>query len=135
VNVDLSTDAPPSPGRTLELAAVAAQIVRALNRATMHHEALKFPAEADRLLRELERMTSMLPQLLAQIARWAAVEDAAGRIEAPSGEWACIPGTAVTALQVRLDAARASAETLRADLENAAQVTSTMAAREDDSDD
>lgn len=134
MNIDLSTDAPVSPERTLHLAETFAELARTLNHATMGHDALEFPAEADRVLREIGTAAGRIPQLLSQVARWTALEDGAGRIEVPSGEWAGRPHVAVTALQVRLDAARAAAATLCADLEHAAQVTSALAAREDGDD-
>lgn len=134
MNIDLSTGTPPSSERTLQLAETLAEITRVLNHATMHHAALRYPSDADRLIREISSAASRLPQILGQIARWMAAEDAASRVEVPSGEWAGLPGTAVTALAVRLDAASATAEALRADLEHAAQVTSGLALREDGTD-
>jgi hypothetical protein len=127
VDIDLSTDAPSSPERTLQLAETFAELARVMNYATMHHEALEYPHEADRVLREIGTAVTRIPQLLDQIARWHATEDAAGRIGVPSGEWAGRPHTAVTALQVRLDAARATAAALGQDLERAARVTSDLA--------
>lgn len=135
MDIDLSTDTAPSPERTLQLAETLAEIVRTLNHQTRHHEALRYPADADRVLRELASAAARIPQLCAQVARWHAGEDAAGRVEVPSGEWAGRPHTAVTALQVRLDAARASAMALCADLESAAQVASVLVLGEDDGDD
>jgi hypothetical protein len=136
VDIDLSTDAPASPERTLQLAETLAEIARVLNHTTMDHGALEFPSEADRVLREYVTVVERMPQFLSQLARWAGLEGAAGRIEVPSGEWAGRPHPAVMALQARLDAARASAATLCADLEYAAQVTSALAAPdpEEDSD-
>lgn len=128
MDIDLSTDVPASPERTLQLAEALAEIARVLNHTTMDHGALEFPSEADRVLREIASAAARLPQLLSQVARWVALEDGAGRIGVPSGEWQDHPHTAVTALQVRLDAARADAGNLCADLEYAAQVTSALAA-------
>jgi hypothetical protein len=127
MDIDLSTDAPASPERTLKLAETLAEIARVLNHTTMDHGALGFPSEADRLIREIASAAARLPQLVSQVVRWVALEDGAGRVEVPSGEWAGRPHVAVTALQVRLDAARASAASLCADLEHAAQVTSALA--------
>ena len=134
VVITLNTDGPREPGYVLEVAEGLAESVRVLAHLTRDHEALQYPSEADRLLRELASAAARIPQLLAQAARWHAAEDAAGRIEVPSGEWAGRPGTAVTALQVRLDAARATAAALAADLEHAAQVTSALALKEDGTD-
>jgi hypothetical protein len=127
VDIDLSTDAPASPERTRQLAEAFAELARVLNHQALDHGALEFPSEADRLIREIATAAARLPQLFGQVARWVALEDGAGRIEVPSGEWAGRPHTAVTALQVRLDAARASAANLCADLEYAAHVTSALA--------
>lgn len=127
MDIDLSTDAPASPARTRQLAEAFAEIARVLNHTTMHREALEVPSDADGVLRDAASAAARLPQLCSQVARWVAAEDAAGRIGVPSGEWAGRPHTAVTALQVRLDAARASAASLCADLEYAAQVTSDLA--------
>ncbi len=135
VVITLNTDGPREPGYVLEVAEGLAESVRVLNHLTRDHAALEYPSEADRLIRELSSAAARLPQLLEQVARWLADEDAAGRIEVPSGEWAGLPGTAVTALQVRLDAARAAAMALSADLDHAAHVTAALALREDDDDD
>lgn len=135
MDIDLSTDAPASPGRTLQLAETFAEIARTLNHTTMDHGALGSPAGADRVLREIETAVMRLPQFLSQVARWHALEDEAGRIAVPSGEWAGRPHTAVTALQVRLDAARATAAALSEDLKHAARVTSGLAGVEEDGDD
>lgn len=127
MDIDLSTGAPASPERTLHLSETFAELVRAMAYATMHREAFAHPDEAARFLRDLERGAGGIPQLLDQVARWHCAEDDAGRIAVPSGQWAGRPATAVTALRVRLDAARATAAALGQDLEHAAQVTSDMA--------
>ena len=132
MNIDLSTGTPASPERTLHLAETAAEIFRCLNHATLDSAAFGYPDGTDRVLREIGTAVSRIPQLLSQIARWNALEDAAGRIGVTSGEWAGRPHTAVTALQDRLDTARATAEALAADLKYAAHVTSDMTAREVD---
>lgn len=127
-DINLSTGAPASPERTLQLAGTLAEIARVINHQTMHHEALEFPSEADRVLREYVTAVERIPQFLSQLARWVAVEDGAGRIAVPSGEWADRPHGAVTALQARLDVARTRAATLCADLKYAAHVTCALAA-------
>lgn len=128
MDIDLSTDVPASPERTLQLAAAMAEIARVLNHTTMDHGALEFPSEADRVLREYVTAVERIPQFLSQLARWVALEDGAGRIVVPSGAWRGRPHGAVSALQARLDVARTRAATLCADLEHAAQVTSALAA-------
>lgn len=134
MNIDLSTDTPPSPERTLQLAKLIAGAVVALNHTTRHHEAFGSPGDTDRFLRDLALAIGGIPQLLEQAHRWVADEAAEGRIGIPSGEWAGRPVTAVTALRIRLDAAREAADDLSAGLEHAARVTSALAGREDDDD-
>lgn len=132
MDIDLSTGTPASPERTRQLAETFAELVRVLNHATMDHGALGSPADADRMLREIASAASRLPQLLGQVARWVTAEEGWSCIEVPSGEWAGLPHAAVTALQVRLDAASATAETLRDDLKHAARVTNGLTGVPDD---
>ena len=66
MDIDLSTDAAPSPERTRQLAETFAELARVLCHQTRHHEALRYPADADRLVRDLSAMAGRLPQLLAQ---------------------------------------------------------------------
>ena len=130
MDIDLSTGAPPSPGRTLKLAETLPDIMRTLNHQTMHHEALEYPAELDKLIRAAEIMVQRLPQLLTQAVRWVVAEHDAGRIEVSHGEWPGRPAAAVVALQVRRDGAIAAAEDLQAALAGMAQVTSCLEAAE-----
>jgi hypothetical protein len=123
VNIDLSTDTPASPVRTLQLAEAFAEIARVLNHTTADHAAFGVPANADRVLWEYITAVERMPQFLSQLARWVALEDGAGRVASPSGD----PHTAVAALQDLGDVARMSAGILRADLLAVAQVTSTLA--------
>jgi hypothetical protein len=128
VDIDLSTDAPASPERTIQLAGFIAEAVRCLNHATMDRAAFGVPGDVDRVLRAAGTAAARFPQLFSQAARWTALEDGAGRIAVPSGAWSGRPHEAVSALQLRLDACRASAATLCADVEWAAQVTNDLAA-------
>ena len=134
MNIDLSTDAPPSPERTLKLAGMLAEIVRTLNHQTRHHEALEFPSEADRLIRELSSAASRLPQLLGQIGAWLDRERVAGRIEVPAGEFAGDARLAAVTAGVRLEMASAIAAALQEALDDVARVTCNLAAPEDGSD-
>lgn len=134
MDIDLSADAAPSPEHTVQLAETFAEIVRTLNHQTRHHEALRYPHEADRVLREVSCAVSRLDQLLAQSGGWLEAERAAGRIEVTGGPYAGKPGTAVIAARVSLDEARAQLTEAVTALEAAASVTSCMAAREGDSD-
>jgi hypothetical protein len=128
--VILSTDAPPDPDYTHEVAEAFAECVRVLNHQTRHHEALEYPSEADRLVRELSSAVGRLPQLLDQVAAWLEQEAASGRIEVPSGEWEGVPGVAVVAVRLRADYARGMAEGLHEALDSMAKVTWQLAAAE-----
>lgn len=130
MNIDLSTDTAPSPERTLQLAEAFAEIPRTLNHLTRHHEALRYPVDADRLLRELATAAARLPQLLGQVSRWLQQEQEAGRIEVTDGQYAGLPARAVATAAIRLDEAEAYAQNLQVVLGMAAEITSTMAARE-----
>lgn len=125
-SVALNIDAPPSPDYVLELAASIAEAVRVLNHQTRHHEALEFPSEADRIIREISSAASRLPQLLQQVSRWLNDEYADGRIRMTGGEF---PQSvlAVMAVEARLEKAAEHAGALAEALTSAASVTSNMA--------
>lgn len=135
MDIDLSTDAAPSPERTIHLAETLPAVVRALNHATLHHEALKYPADADRLIREIAAAASRLPQLFGQAAAWLEQEERSGRVEVPSGWHMGDPEAAVTDARSYLREAERAASRLAEKLDAAARVTGTLAAREDDGDD
>ena len=132
MNIDLSTDAAPSPERTLQLAETMAGIVRTLNHATRHHEALKYPSDADRLIRELSLAASRLPQLLGQVSAWLEAEQAAGRIVMAAGSRYPSSVLAAEVARMRLEQAQAHARVLQQALDAAASVTSDMAGVEDE---
>ena len=123
-DIDLSTGAPASPERTLQLAEALAETARVLNHATMDRAAFGVPSDVDRVLREVASAAARFQQLFAQAARWVADEDGAGRIEVASGD----PRAAVLALGARLTMAAGSAAALHTDLQRAAQVTWALAA-------
>lgn len=127
MNIDLSTGTPPTPERTRQLAETLAEVVRTLNHTTMHHEALGEPADVDRVIRELVSAAERLPQLLGQIGAWLEREDAAERIEVPSGEYAGNPLLAVATARDLLDSAVTWAAGLHRALGLAASVTSDLA--------
>ena len=131
----LSTDSPPSPERTKKLAETFAECVRVMNHATRHREALEYPSDVDRVVRELSSAASRLPQLLSQIGAWLAQEDAAERIAVPSGEYQGNPLLAVATARLRLDMASAIAAALQEALDDAARVTCDLAAVEAEEDD
>ena len=132
VNIDLDPDTAPSPDRTIQLAEVIAEAVRVLNHQTRHHEALRYPSDADRLLRELATTAARLPQLLGQVTAWLAKEDDADRIEMASGSRYPSAGLAADVVRLKLEVAAADARRLQVSLDAAASVTSDMAAREDE---
>jgi hypothetical protein len=134
VTIDLSTGTPPAPERTRQLAETFAELARVMNHQTMHHEALAEPSDADRVVRELSSAAERLPQLLSQIGRWLDLEAAADRITVPSGRYQGNPPLAVAAARIRLERAGQIAAELQEALDDAASVTSTLAAREDDDD-
>lgn len=125
MDIDLSTDTAPYPERTLRLAGTFAELARVLNHTTRHHEALRYPHEADRLIREVSMMAGRLPQLLQQVSAWLNTEYEEGRIRLDSG---ADPEAAYAVLSVssRLESASEYATLLRQMLERAASVTSTM---------
>ena len=131
--IDLSADAPPSPERTKHLAETMAEIVRVLDYQTRHHEALREPADADRVIRDLSSTIARLPQLTGQIGAWIEAEYEAGRITLSSQhehQAADIYG-AVYHLRRGVET---TAGLLQEELDIAAAVTSDMAVQEDDTD-
>ena len=132
-DIDLSTGTAPSPERTRQLAETFAELARVLCHQTRHHEALRYPADADRLVRELSAMAGRLPQLLAQAGAWLEAEHAAGRVRAADGDYAGRPDAAVSAARVRLDMARGAAAALRQELDFAASLTCDLGGVEDGS--
>ena len=119
--VAINIDAAPDPQYVLELAEAFAQIVRALNHVTRHHEALEYPAEADELIRDVALAVSRFPQLLEQAGRWLAAEHEAGRVGTDDDR---APATIVAAARIRLDRAREIAHDLAAALAFATAATS-----------
>ena len=129
-SIAINIGGPRDPQYVLELAEGAAEIIRALNHLTRDHAALEYPHEGDQFLRYLESAVSRLPQLLDQIASWYEREAADGNLKVASADWEGVPGMAVVALRVWMDAARMGAEHLAADLGSAARVTTDLAAAE-----
>ena len=129
MDIDLSTDTAPYPERTLQLAETFAELARVLNHQARHHEALRYPSDADRLIRELSTVAARLPQLFRQVSAWLNTEYEEGRIKMTGGEYpqAVI---AVLAAEARLESASEYADVLRQALDRAASVTSRMAATE-----
>jgi hypothetical protein len=129
MEIDLSTDTAPSPERTLQLAETFAELARVLNHQTRHHEALRNPADADRLIRELSTAAARLPQLLRQVTAWLNAEYEEGRIRMADG---ADPEAAYAVLGAggRLESAPEYATLLHKALDRAAGITSRMEAAE-----
>jgi hypothetical protein len=130
-------DGPHSPEATLRVAGLVAEGTRYLNHATRHHEALRYPSDADRVVRELASMAGRLDQLLEQIGAWLAAEQEAGRIGMAASEFGGGPVAAVRAVttaRLRLDAARLEAENLHGALEYAGHVLAELGGVEDGTD-
>jgi hypothetical protein len=125
VNISLDTAGPCDPGYFLEVAEAFAEAARVMNYLTLSHEALEFPAEADTLLRYVSTAAARLPQLVDQVARWYAVEQARGRLRSDDGR-----GTAAAAAHVRahLDRAAIAAAQLQSDVDAATAVTTHLGA-------
>lgn len=120
----IDTAGPADPRYVLELASGFAEIPRALNHLTRHHEALRYPSEVDRLIREISSGVSRLPQLLEQAGTWLDEERAAEKIGVlSSSKYAGRPDSAAIAACVRLDRARAAAADFQHWLDAAASVT------------
>ena len=125
MDLDLSTGTAPSPERTLQLAETFAELARVLNHQARHHEALRYPSDADRLIRELSAAAARLPQLLRQVAAWLNAEYEEGRIRMTDGGDK-EASYAVLSASSRLESASEYAAVLCQMLEHAASVTSTM---------
>ena len=126
MEIDLSTDTAPSPERTLQLAETFAELARVLNHQTRHHEALRNPADADRLIRELSTAAARLPQLLRQVTAWLNAEYEEGRIRMADG---ADPEAAYAVLGAgtQLEVASEYATMLSGALDRAARITCDMA--------
>lgn len=128
MDIDLSTDTPASPGRTLQLADLIAEAARCLAYDTRHPDALQDPAEAYQAVTVLALGVSRLPQVLRQVAgRLEQLRDNPG-IKAEGGGFAGRPDAAVMAARRLADEAGVSLEGAAAVLDEMAQVTSGMAA-------
>ena len=132
--ISIVTDAPADPATVTEYGDALPELVRALNHITRHHEAMDYPPDADRLIRNVSRAASMLPQLLEQVSGWLEAEQAAGRIEMAFGSLFPDPAHAADAARMDLEQAQAHARMLQQALDAAAAVTCDMSGVEDGSD-
>ena len=105
-------------GHVLDLAARAAEALRALNHRTRDPGAFTGPAELYRLVGELAVLAGRLPQLLGQLDRWLRAEHDAGRIRADTGPG---PGGIVAASGAELADAGGAAHDLARVLDAAQQ--------------
>ena len=127
VTISITIGGPPDPGYVLELAEGLAEIVRALNLQTRHHEALESPEDAGVVLSALATMAHRLPQLLDQVGHWLEAEEAAGRLEVTDGKFAGRPGAVANAVRILLDAAAGRFREAETALEAAHQITAALA--------
>ena len=129
----IATDAPADPATVTEYGDALPELVRALNHVTRHQSALEYPSDADRLLRNISRAASMLPQLLEQVASWLTAEVAAGRIQVAAGS--CFPDAVIAGdvARLQLEQAQAHARMLQQALDGAAGVTCDLAGTGDSS--
>ena len=127
-SISLNTDGPRDPQYVLEVAEAFAGCVRVLCHLIRDHAALEYPAEADRLIREISLGIGMLPQVLGWAGAWLEAERTAGRVLVPSGTFAGDPALAVVTARLRLDEARAHLAEAEAALSAAASVTAELAA-------
>jgi hypothetical protein len=132
--ITITTAAPADPATITEYGDALPELVRALNHVTRHHGALDHPSDADRLIRNISRAVSMLPQLLEQVAGWLEAEQAAGRIEMAYGSPYPSPALADDVARRQLELAQAQARMLQQALDAAAAVTCDMSGVEDGSD-
>ena len=116
----IDPDAPADPVYVLELAEALAEIVRALNRLTLHHEALHYPSEAAGLIQHIATAASRLPQVTAQTGSWLQRER---------------PGAEAAEVLTLLRRAGDDAMRLRRDLAEAAEIMAGMEAAGDDGSD
>jgi hypothetical protein len=129
MSITINIDGPRDPRYVLELAEGFAEIARALNHVTRDHAALRYPSEADQLLRDISLALSRVPQLLGQVAGWLDAEYEEGRITMAGGEFPQ-RALAVMAVRARLEEAGGYAMTAGVAVDQAAEVTSHMAVRE-----
>lgn len=138
MNIVLDTDAPRDHEYTREVAEAAAEAVRVLNHATLSagSGALRYPSDVDAVLRSLSSMAARLPQLLGQLSRWLAEENAVARVQMDRGtRYEGRPDEAVSAVWLALDSAAALAMQLGEKLAAAASVTVGMAAAGEEDED
>jgi hypothetical protein len=129
VNVILDIDGPRDHEYVLEVAEALAESVRVLNHLTRDHGSIRYPSEADVVIRHLAAAASRWPQLLSQIGGWLAAEQQAARIEMARGTGhEGRPAVAVIAAGRLLDEAAGYARQVQAALDDAAHLTNDMAA-------
>jgi hypothetical protein len=135
VEITLSAHEPHRPEYTRQVAAALAEAVRILNYATMpsaFEEAasagLAEPSDVDAVVQELAIMASRLPQLFGQLARWLGEQDSADRLEVSHGRFAGKPWRAVAEFKALMTTAEGEANPLCRALDAARQVTATIGA-------
>jgi hypothetical protein len=113
-----------------QLAADAAESVRALNHATLPGTGgLVFPADAYDVTGALGLLASRLPQALAQLLAFLRAEVQAGRVVIVAGDHAGDPAAVLAAVTATLDSAVVSARRLHQALDAAQNQLTWAAAR------
>ena len=131
--ISITTSAPADPATVTEYGDALPELVRALNHVTLHHEAMEYPSDADRLLRNISLAVSRLPQLLEQVSGWLQAEQAAGRIEMAHDSTYPSAAVAADVARLQLEQAQAHARMLQQALDAAAAVTCDMSGVEEGS--
>lgn len=113
--------------RAVDLAASTSDAVRELNHLTQHRDALRSPAEVDRVVAELSAMAARLPQLLRQLGGWLNAEQDDGRVRSDNP---AAPGLIISWADSGLLAAARAADALGVELDAAHQHLSHLGAAE-----
>lgn len=133
----LNVDGPHSPENTRRAAALAAEAIRFLNHATGNRdsEALRYPSDVDAVVQDLAVAVMRMPQLFGQIAQWLGRECDTGRLEVRYGPNAGHPQHAAAQVSALMVAAAEAADRLHTVLDAARQVTASIGAPYDASED
>jgi hypothetical protein len=136
-DIHLNPGGPHSPQYTRQVAAALAEAVRVLNHATFPPagEALAYPSDMDAVVQELATAVMRFPQLFSQLARWLGEQEDAGKLEINHGPCEGRPWRAVATFKALMTDAEGEADRLHRALDRARQVTATIGAPYDPSED
>jgi hypothetical protein len=135
MSISINKDGPCDPLYVLELAEGFAEIPRALNTLTRHHEALEEPHQPHTVIGYLETAAFRTPQLVDQLARWYEVEAARARLRVTAGDWEGVPMVAAATVRLRADRVRGIAEELTEALKLLGEATKDLAGPDEDGSD